>query len=97
MQLHEVCNQRSKKVVKGERQKCIVRVRTTKYVQVHIISYGKRIYMNHNSDIVMVHFKPGFRRLPGVPVLPNPFVSKALQRALFLHVFNKNRKKRLSN
>ena len=86
MQIHEVCDRRCKKVVKGERQKTIVRVRTTPYVQVHLIRYGKRMYINHNLDLVMIHFKPGFRRLPAVPMLQNAFVEKALHRALFSSV-----------
>ena len=92
MQIHEVCNQRCKKVVKGERQKTIVRVRTTPYVQVHLIRYGKRMYINHNMDLVMVHFKLGFRRMPAVPMLQNPFVEQALHRALFFPVCDKHPK-----
>lgn len=86
MQIHEVCDRRCKKVTKGERQKTIVRVRTTPYVEVHLIRYGKRMYINHNLDLVMIHFKPGFRRLPSVPMLQNAFVEQALHRALFSSV-----------
>lgn len=83
MQIEKVCPQRWEKVIKGIRQKSIVRLRTVQYVQVHEIGYGKSVYVDHHIDMVMVHFKRHNRRNPGVAIVSNPFVSKALERALF--------------
>ena len=83
MQLDTICSERCEKVVKGERHKNVIRLRTVEYVQVHYIGYGDRLYIDHHLDMVMVDFKPGFRRQPGIPIKNNPFVSQALQHALF--------------
>lgn len=83
MQLDKVCSERWEKVVKGERHKNIIRLRTVEYVQIHYIGYGDRLYIDHHLDLVMIHFKTAFRRQPGIPIVNNPFVSQALQHALF--------------
>lgn len=64
----DVCTMRAQSVVKGERQKNIVRPRTVPYVQVHLISYGYRMYVDHNLDLYMLHLKNGMRRFPGIPI-----------------------------
>ena len=74
----DICTHRSVKVVKGMRQKNIVRVRTTPFVQVHEISYGWRMYMNHHVDMYMLHLKVGKRQKPSMRIVYNDFVSKVL-------------------
>ena len=74
----DFCTRRWTKVVKGLRQKNIVRVRTTPFVQVHEISYGWRMYMNHHEDMYMLHLKTGMRHKPGTEIVYNDFVSKVL-------------------
>ena len=74
-------------MLKG-REKSIIRTRTTKFVHVHFISIGKRLYINHNKDMVMVHLKLNRKQNDPTPIIQNPFVKHALNHPLFLNVFS---------
>ena len=84
MQINEICNDRSKTVMLKGREKSITRTSTTKFVHVHFISIGNRTYINHNRDMVMVHFKLGRKQNDPTPIRQNAFVGHALRHPLFL-------------
>ena len=69
-------------MLKG-REKSITRTLTTKYVHVHFISIGKRLYINHDIDMVMVHLKLNRKQNDSTPIIQNPFVKHALNHPLF--------------
>ena len=83
MQINQVCSHRSRKLTMKGRQKSIVRTRTTKLVEVHIISLGKSMFINPFIDMVMVHFKLKFKQNAPTPIYQNQFVQHALNRELF--------------
>ena len=83
MQINEICSDRSKTVMLKGREKSITRTRTTKFVHVHFISVGNRTYINHNRDMVMIHFKLGRKQNDATPIRQNPFVGHALRHPLF--------------
>ena len=86
MQINEICSDRSKTVMLRGREKSITRTSTTKFVHVHFISIGNRTYINHNRDMVMIHFKLGRKQDDPTPIIQNPFVGHALRHPLFLDV-----------
>lgn len=86
MQINEICSDRSKTVMLKGREKSITRTLTTKIVHVHFISIGNRTYINHNRDMVMIHFKLGRKQDDPTPIRQNPFVGHALRHPLFLIV-----------
>ena len=83
MQINKVCSHRSKKVTMNGRQKSIVRTRNTKFVQVHEICLGKSMFINHFTDMVMVHFKLKQKKDDPTPIYQNQFVQHALNHELF--------------
>ena len=83
MQIDEVCGYRTRNITMTSRQKSIVRTRTVKYSQVHDISLGRSLFMNHTADIVMIHFKGACRKDNPTPIINNPFVKHALTKELF--------------
>ena len=83
MQIDKVCGYRSQNVTMNARQKSIVRTRTAKYSQVHDISLGKSLYINHTADMVMIHFKGACKKDYPTPIFNNPFVRHSLNKELF--------------
>ena len=83
MQIEKVCGYRSQNVTMNARQKSIVRTRTAKYSQVHDISLGKSLYINHTADMVMIHFKGACKTDYPTPIFNNPFVRHSLNKELF--------------
>lgn len=65
-----------------QRQKNIVRLRTVGFVSVHKVT-GNSIRVDPNHDMVMIHFKAYMKKNDGIPIVLNPFVYKALNKALF--------------
>ena len=83
MQIEKVYGYRSQNVTMNARQKSIVRTRTVKYSQVHDISLGKSLYINHTADMVMIHFKGACKQKYPTPIVNNPFVRHSLNKELF--------------
>ena len=86
MQINEICSDRSKTVMLKGREKSITRTRTTKFLHVHVISIGQRTYIDHNKDMVMIHFKTKRKQNDPTPIIQNPFVGHALRHPLFCNV-----------
>ena len=87
MQIDEVCGYRSQNVTITSRQKAIARTLTVKYGQVHDISLGRSLFINHTADMVMIHFKGACRQEYPVPIINNAFVKHALKHELFYSCF----------
>ena len=83
MQIDEVCEYRTLNITMTSRQKSIVRTKTVKYSQVHDISLGRSLFLNHTADMVMIHFKGACRKDNPTPIINNPFVKHALEKELF--------------
>ena len=83
MQIEKICGYRTQNVTLKGLQKSIVRTRTAKYIQVHDISLGKSLYINHTSDMVMIHFKGACKQKYPTPIVNNPFVRHSLNKELF--------------
>ena len=83
MQIDEVCGYRTQNVTLKGLQKSIVRTRTVKYSQVHDISLGRNLFMNHTEDMVMMHVKKQSIKDNPTPIINNPFVKHALNKELF--------------
>ena len=82
IQIDEVCGYRTLNVTLRGLQKSIVRTRTVKYSQVHVISLGRSLFMNHTADMVMIHIKKQSIEDNPTPVINNPFVKHALIKEL---------------
>ena len=65
------------------RQKSILRPFTTPFVQVHEISLGNSMYINHTKDMVMVHMKTISIKENPIPFVLNSFVEHALRKELY--------------
>lgn len=83
LQIDEICGYRSQNVTMTSRQKAIARTLTVKYSQVHDISLGRSLFINHTADMVMIHFKGACRQHNPVPIMNNEFVKHALTHELF--------------
>lgn len=90
MQIDEVCGYRSQNVTITSRQKAIARTLTVKYSQVHDISLGRSLFINHTADMVMIHFKGACRQEYPVPIINNAFVKHALKHELYYYCFLSN-------
>ena len=53
------------------------------FVQVHEICLGKSMFINHITDMVMIHFKLKQKKDDPTPIYQNQFVQHALNRELF--------------
>ena len=82
MQIEKICGYRTQNVTLKGLQKSIVRTRTAKYIQVHDISLGKSLYINHTSDMVMIHIKKQRIKDNPVAIMNNPFVRYSLNKEL---------------
>lgn len=74
-----ICPIRAKKVTRDSRFKNIVRANQTPLVQVHHVSYADTVEVNANTDMVMLHFKMGCNKRPGVPYVLNPIVAEGVK------------------
>ena len=83
MQIDGVCAYRTLNVTLKGLQKSIVRTRTVKYSQVHDISLGRSLFINHIEDMVMIHIKKQSIKDNPTPIINNPFVKHALTKELF--------------
>ena len=83
MQIDGVCAYRTRNITMTSRQKSIVRTRTVKYSQVHDISLGRSLFINHIEDMVMIHIKKQSIKDNPTPIINNPFVKHALTKELF--------------
>ena len=91
MQIEKICGYRTQNVTLKGLQKSIVRTRTTKYIQVHVISLGESLYINHTADMVMIHTKRIRIKENPIAIMSNPFVRLSLNNELFnLFVFFNN-------
>ena len=86
LQIDEICGYRSQNVTLKGLQKSVVRIIYTPYVQVHEISLGRSLFINHTADMVMIHMKKQNLKSNPVPIINNEFVKHALTRELFLFV-----------
>ena len=53
------------------------------FIQVHEIYLGKSMFINHITDMVMIHFKLKQKKDDPTPIYQNQFVQHALNRELF--------------
>ena len=91
MQIEKVCGYRTQNVTLKGLQKSIVRTRTTKYIQVHVISLGESLYINHTADMVMIHTKKLCIKDNPIAIISNSFVRHSLNNELFsFFICNKN-------
>ena len=86
MQIEKVCGYRTQNVTLKGLQKSIVRTRTAKYIQVHVISLGESLYINHTADMVMIHTKKLCIKDNPIAIISNSFVRHSLNNELFSYL-----------
>lgn len=60
-----------------------MRADRTPLVQVHHVSYGDSVLVDHKKDMVMLHFKMGWNKRPGVAYELNPIVEEGVKYVLW--------------
>ncbi|OAO13630.1 hypothetical protein AV274_4674 [Blastocystis sp. ATCC 50177/Nand II] len=80
--IRQICPLRAAKITREGRWKNIVRADRTPLVQVHHVSYGDSVLVDHKKDMVMLHFKMGWNKRPGVAYELNPIVEEGVKYVL---------------